>query len=232
MTTDASNDAIGAILSQGPVGKDLPIAYASRALNNAEGNYPTIEKELLAIVWGCKYFRQYLYRRKFSIVTDHRPLIWIFSVKNPSSRLLRWRLKLDAYEYEIKYKEGSSNTNADALSRIHVTENCTDGLDDKSELNREEKLAIFREMPDNPLGGHLGMNRTYERIKRFTTWPGMKQELEEYIRQCEICQRNKITQNKTKLPMKITSTPEIVWEKCALDIVGPLTRPWMEKDMF
>ena len=49
----------------------------------------------------------------------------------------------------------------------------------------------------------------------------MKQELEEYIRKCEICQKNKITQNKTKLPMKIT-TPEIVWGKCALDIVGPL----------
>jgi len=61
-------------------------------------------------------------------------------------------------------------------------------------------------------------------MKLFTTWPGMKQELEEYIRPCEICQRNKITQNKTKLPIKITTTPEIVWEKCALDIVGPLNQ--------
>ena len=58
LTTDASNDATGAVLIQGPVGKDLPITYASRTLNNAERNYPTIEKELLAIVWGCKYFRQ------------------------------------------------------------------------------------------------------------------------------------------------------------------------------
>ena len=49
----------------------------------------------------------------------------------------------------------------------------------------------------------------------------MKQELEEYIRQCETCQKNKITQNKTKMLMKITTTPEVVWEKCALDIVGP-----------
>jgi len=55
LTTDASNDAIGAVLSQGPVGKDLPIAYASRTLINAEKNYPTIEKELLAVVWSCKY---------------------------------------------------------------------------------------------------------------------------------------------------------------------------------
>ena len=80
----------------------------------------------MAIVWGCKYFRQYLYGRKFTIVTDHRPLTWIFNVKDPSSRLLRWRLKLEEYQYEVVYKKGSSNANADALSRIHVTENCTD----------------------------------------------------------------------------------------------------------
>jgi hypothetical protein len=79
-------------------------------------------------------------------------------------------------------------------------------------------------MHDKPIGGHLGMNRTYDRLKLFTTWPGMKQELEEYIRQCEICQKNKITQNKTKMPMKITTTPEVAWEKCALDIVGPLNQ--------
>ena len=101
MTTDASNDASGAVLSQGSIGKDPPITYASRTLNNAKRNYPTIEKELLAIVWGCKYFRQYFYGRKFTIVTDHCPLTWIFSVKNPSSRLLRWRLKLEEYEYEV-----------------------------------------------------------------------------------------------------------------------------------
>ena len=72
LNTDASNDAIGAsYVSQGPIGKDLSIAYASCTLNTAEGNYSIIEKEILAIVWGCKYFRQYLYGRKFTIVTDH-----------------------------------------------------------------------------------------------------------------------------------------------------------------
>jgi hypothetical protein len=141
LTTDAINDAIGTVLSQGPIGKDLPIAYASRTLNNAERNYPTVEKELLSIVWGCKHFRQYLYGRKFTIVTDHRPLTWIFSVKDPSSRLLRWRLKLEEYEYEIVYKKGSNNTKADALSRIHVTETSTDGHSDKSGLTKEEKTS-------------------------------------------------------------------------------------------
>ena len=122
------------------------------------------------------------------------------------------------------YKKGSKNTNADALNRIHVTEDCTNIQATDSGPNKEEKLAIFREMHGNPLGGHLGMNRTYDRVKLFTTWSGMKQQLEEYIRRCDTCQKNKITQNKTKLPMTITTTPEIVWKKCALDILGPLSQ--------
>ena len=91
-------------------------------LINAEKTYSTTQKELLAIVWGCKQFRQYLYGRKFTIVTDQKPLTWIFNVKDPSSRLFRWRLKLEEYDYDIIYKPGSKNTKAEALIRINMTE--------------------------------------------------------------------------------------------------------------
>jgi transposase InsO family protein len=215
LTTDASNDALGAILIQGDIRRDLPVAYASRTLNAAERNYSTVEKELLAIIWGCKHFRPYLLGRKFTVVTDYRPLVWIFNVKDPSSRLLRWRLKLEEYEYNILYKRGSSNINADALSRIDVAEETTP--------TEKEKLKIFQEMHMKPTGGHLGMNKTYERMKLFTVWPGMKKETENFIKKCEICQKNKITQHKVKMPLQITTTPEVVWEKCCMDIVGPLT---------
>ncbi|CAG4993531.1 unnamed protein product [Colias eurytheme] len=131
LTTDASNYALGAILSQGDIGKDLPIAYASRTLNKAEGNYSTTEKELLGILFGVKTFRPYLYGRKFKIVTDHRPLVWLFNCKDSSSKLVRWRLKLEEYDYEIIYKPGRVNSNADALSRPPINAindiNDTDG---------------------------------------------------------------------------------------------------------
>ena len=85
LTTDANNAGLGAVLSQGLLGKDLPVAYASRSLNKAEINYTTNEKELLAIVWATRYFRPYLYRRHFKIVTDHKALTWIMNVKDTGS---------------------------------------------------------------------------------------------------------------------------------------------------
>uniref|UniRef100_A0A2S2NNZ3 RNA-directed DNA polymerase n=1 Tax=Schizaphis graminum TaxID=13262 RepID=A0A2S2NNZ3_SCHGA len=137
LTCDASNYAIGCVLSQGPIGADPPIAYASRTLNRAESNYNTTEKELCAIVWGVKQFRPYLFGQKFNIVTDHQALNWLFNIKDPGSRLTRWRLKLAEYEYEIHFKPGASNTNADALSRINRV------------VTRSSKSPNSTESPDN-----------------------------------------------------------------------------------
>lgn len=136
LTTDASNYAIGAVLSQGPIGSDRPVSYASRTLNESEINYSTIEKELLAIVWATKYFRPYLFGRKFKIVTDHKPLQWVMNIKEPNSRLTRWRLKLSEYDFTVIYKKGKNNTNADALSRI--------------ELNNEETSSMIANPTDKP----------------------------------------------------------------------------------
>ena len=85
LTMDASNYALGAVLSQKINNIEKPVAYASRTMNDAETRYSTTEKELLAIVWSCKYFRHYLYGKDFTIVTDHKPLVWLMNVKDPSS---------------------------------------------------------------------------------------------------------------------------------------------------
>lgn len=120
LTTDASDYAIGAVLSQGPAGKDRPIAYASRTLNNTEENYSTTEKEFLAIVWAVKHFRPYLYGRKFKLFTDHQPLT--YSMSDANRRIIRGKIALEEFDYELIYKPGNQNTVADALSRIKADE--------------------------------------------------------------------------------------------------------------
>jgi hypothetical protein len=110
LTTDASNDGAEAMLSHGQIGKDLPTAYVSPIVNKAEKNDSTFEKELAAIVWGIKPFRQYLCGRKFKIVSDRKPLTWIMSVKDPGSRLMKWRIQLEEYDYEVVYKPGVQNS--------------------------------------------------------------------------------------------------------------------------
>lgn len=118
VTCDDSWTGIGSILSQGSLDHDLPVAYASCVLTKAEENYSTIERELTAIVWGCKQFRQYIWGRKFTIVTDHKPLTWIFKMNDPSSRIMRLKLKLEEFDYTIVYKKGKENGNSDGLNRL------------------------------------------------------------------------------------------------------------------
>ena len=83
LSTDASWQGLGAGLSQGEIGKDRPVAFASRKLNRAEKYYITTEKEFIAIVWDVRYFRQYVYGTTFTVVTDYKLLNWIMNLKNP-----------------------------------------------------------------------------------------------------------------------------------------------------
>lgn len=141
LSTDASGIAIGAVLSQLHEGNEHPIAYASRQLNKAEKNYGATERELLALVWATKYFRCYLYGRKFTAITDHSALRWMLSLKDPSSRLTRWALRLSEFDYDVAHKPGKKHANADALSR-HVNTVITPLLS-KQDIIREQKCDAF-----------------------------------------------------------------------------------------
>lgn len=114
LTTDASNYAIGAVLSQ----DDKPITFLSRTLHKSEEHYATNEKEMLAIVWALKELRNYLYgSAKMKIFTDHQPLTYSLNNKNSNYKLKRWKAFLEDFKYELVYKPGSTNVVADALSR-------------------------------------------------------------------------------------------------------------------
>ncbi|KAK9722049.1 Integrase zinc binding domain [Popillia japonica] len=120
VTTDASKVACGAVLSQNFNGQDLPISYASRSFTKGEANKSTIEKELTAIHWAVNHFRPYLWNQSFLIRSDHRPLVYLFSMKDPSSKLTRMRLSLEEFNFTVEYIKGNKNTGADALSRIDI----------------------------------------------------------------------------------------------------------------
>lgn len=129
LTTDASDYAIGAVLSQIQNGVEKPIAFGSRTLNDTEIKYATYEKEALAIVWAVKKYKPYLHDQQFTLVTDHKPLTFIKSA-DKNSKVLRWRLELESFDYKVVYKEGKNNVVADALSRIP-----SDPLSKEMEIN-------------------------------------------------------------------------------------------------
>ena len=317
LTTDASNEGISAILSQ----DGHPCCYISRTLNPPEKNYSTTEKELLVIVWAVKRLRQYLLGRRFVIRTYHQALTWLKNCKDPSSRLIRWRLKLEEYEYDIQYCKGKENTAADALSRkiYQITdksvpdtpansENIVEHFNAWSEdatpprrlkitpndhtfyqLNREtlgpfdkdtwirkifeltkkhkkigigdnsftetekarikvtlmfindqieeitfayepiqtitdeQALDIIREN-HNDISGHLGIQKTYSKIKDQFKIPRLMERIEDFIKNCEACQRQKLVRIRPKEQPVIPQTPVEPNEKIAMDLIGPMPK--------
>jgi hypothetical protein len=120
LQTDASCKGLGFVLAQNQDGKERVISYGGRALHNAERNYTTTELEALAVVEGIKKYAPYLQHSvKFTVVTDHCALKWLFSNKLTGGRLARWALKLQSYNFVVVHIRGRNNGNADAISRIN-----------------------------------------------------------------------------------------------------------------
>jgi hypothetical protein len=369
LQTDASKVGLGAILSNS---NNRVVAYASRSLKPAETRYPVIDLELLAIVWAVRHFRPYLYGRKFKIITDHKPLIYLFSQTDPSSRRTKFRLYLEEYDFEIEHVPGRQNAAADALSRLPLTctdlknltrdvvsvltraqtkklKNCATSNTDSSgamtssdhgadhpmaveilkppqdiielyfshsintmnfkqnevitskngsciyipkrsmiylnsrslsspeELARDlealccklkiselliiknniwdkyikllastikklkldkprlmivkdivritdndEKRVVLNDFHLLPTSGHAGINRMLNNIKKYYFWPGLTNDVINYVKKCKLCQVHKFTNKHTREPMTLTTTANSSFQRISLDIMGPL----------
>ena len=127
--TDASNQAVGAILVQEDDEKvERVIAYLSHKLSGAQLCWPTIEKEAFRVVYALKKFHPYLWGAVFEILTDHKPLKSLFSAEIRNTKLQRWAIQISEHGAPIKYHPGKLNIRADMLSRIAAVRPAPDEL--------------------------------------------------------------------------------------------------------
>ena len=163
LDTDASDRAVGAVLSQVQEGRERVVGYGSFVLNAAQRNYCVTRRELLAIVVFTKHFRHYLLGGKFKVRTDHSSLIWLMKFKNIEGQLARWIEELQTYDMEVEFRPGREHGNADGLSRIPM----------KHRLCRDYKPGV--ELEQLPCGGCKFCTRIQEK------WGAFEEEVDDVV---------------------------------------------------
>ena len=169
LSTDASGTALGYILGQkGPDGKEMVVAYGGRSLKPDERKFTVSEQECLAVVDGIEAYKEYLTKR-FTVITDHQALKWLNSVKDTSSRLGRWALKLQGYDFEIVHKPGRVHMNADALSRRPYNDLENAGNNSAQSVSNESAEqsvgALSTEVPQSNKTEHSLQSKKYIQVE-------------------------------------------------------------------
>lgn len=340
LDTDASDKAVGSVLSQIQDGAEKVIAYMSKTMNKHEQQYCVTRKELLAVVVAMKTFHSYLYGQKVLLRTDNAAISWMKSLKNPTGQTARWLQQIETYNLEITHRAGKKHSNADALSRrpcrscerqeninslsdsedesdarspevqiCAITRNeaaknfitpdngfvlegwqldslrqaqlddkeislmlvtkesneprpawnqvssgsgtmktiwrlwnrlvvsngilCRQFLNEDGDLEhlqlivpaslRQQVLKYFHDIPS---GGHLGAEKTLDKIRNSLYWPKMKRDVENYCSRCDLCAARKPSKASNKAPLHQYLVGEPM-ERIAIDILGPL--PLTEK---
>ena len=144
---DASDYAMGAVLRQRTEKLFKAIYYASKTFNEAQENYSTTEKEMLAMVFACEKFRPYILGSHVIIHTDHAAIRYLMAKKEAKSRLIRWVLMLQEFDLEIKDKKGSDNVIANHLSRLEMTARNEKGTEITENFPNEQLFLLSVQTP-------------------------------------------------------------------------------------
>ncbi|XP_063965835.1 uncharacterized protein K02A2.6-like [Lytechinus pictus] len=182
LSVDASQAGTGAVLLQ----NGHPVAYASKAFTDAQTRYAQIEKELAAIVFGCKKFHQYIFGRTVDVETDHKPLETIFKKPLHASppRLQKMLLNLQKYDLRVTYEKGVNLFISDCLSRNFLANQSDDVDVEEIPICIIDKLPIADERMKE-IKDETKKDETLQKLRKaiLTGWPNEKREVSEEIRQ-------------------------------------------------
>uniref|UniRef100_A0A2N9IK08 Integrase catalytic domain-containing protein n=1 Tax=Fagus sylvatica TaxID=28930 RepID=A0A2N9IK08_FAGSY len=207
---DASGSGIGAVLQQ-----ERPIAFHSQALHGKNLLLSTYEKEMLALVMAIKKWRHYLLGRRFVVRTDHRSLQYLWSQKITTEAQQKWLHKLMGFDFKIEYKQGRYNCVADALSR-------------RFEDNEEGQIwAISTSIPhwlEANQEEHKNSSMVQEILQRTLAGEAMGpwEISRRLIRECEVCQKNKVEQLQPAGLLQPLPIPTQIWDDISMDFIDGL----------
>ena len=289
--TDASDFAIGGILSQEFNGQIHPIAYYSCKLSAPEINYEVHDKELLAIVACFQQWHSFLLStiEPVQVLTDHRNLLYFSESKKLNRRQVRWSLFLCNFDFRIIFRPGREGGKPDALSQqqdyqlhdsdeqvtnqhqvllhkdrfalaatrecsllepsllehsllewikcsqvddaeLHHIRECKDILDKNGCLFRYGRAVVPQSLQhevlqlchDSPLGGHMGIHKTFQRVSKEFWWPGMRKDCKAYVESCHVCERAKAAHMKPAGLLHPLPVPPRPWHSVAMDFIVDL----------
>ncbi|KAL4362161.1 hypothetical protein GQ457_04G020420 [Hibiscus cannabinus] len=206
-----------------------PIYYASKTLNDAQVNYTTTEKEMLAVIFAFDKFRSYLIGTKVIVHTDHSAIKYLLSKKDAKPRLIRWILLLQEFDIEIIDRKGTENQGRKRFKHNakgyfwdepYLFKQCADQIIRRC-IPEEEQQTILEQCHSAPYGGHFGGNRTAAKVLQSGFyWPTLHKDAQLFCQQCDRCQRTGNISKRNEMPLQNILEVELfdVW---GIDFMGP-----------
>ena len=231
METDASDVGLGAILMQEDENKQLhPIAFASRSLNSAERNYSPTDREALAIVWSLEHFNTYCEGHKYTALTDHAALRYLFNNKDKTARMHRMVARLSPYELALYYKPGPQNHAADLLSRAsqYMELGVSAVVTSKSKRQQYHKSLSQQEYEVEKIVGRRALDDGSDQHEYEVKWKGYAESENTWERLSALQNAMKLVveyeleRQKHEVGEATLSLPEYYCPQCQHSCDGPL----------